>query len=82
MIVLASLCILVIIKWFSQNLISLHGDCRSLPTSGNVELDTRQVTSQFSSTMTGFLGEKNMNLVGKNLKVMQFVRSYFCTMKC
>ncbi|KAL0375286.1 UNVERIFIED_CONTAM: hypothetical protein Sradi_3444300 [Sesamum radiatum] len=36
----------------------------SLPTSGNVELDTRQVTSQFSSTMTGFLGEKNMNLVG------------------
>ncbi|KAK4396166.1 hypothetical protein Sango_1453200 [Sesamum angolense] len=36
----------------------------SLPTSGNVELDTRHITSQFSSTMTGFLGEKNMNLVG------------------
>ncbi|KAK4418989.1 hypothetical protein Salat_2311700 [Sesamum alatum] len=36
----------------------------SLPTSGNVELDTTQVTSQFSSTMAGFLGEKNMNLVG------------------
>ncbi|KAI3474802.1 hypothetical protein Pfo_030061 [Paulownia fortunei] len=36
----------------------------SPPTSGNVEIGARQVTSEFSSTMTGFLGEKDMNLVG------------------
>lgn len=35
---------------------------------GNVEMSGSQVRSEYSSTMTGFLGEKDMNLVGKNLE--------------
>ncbi|KAH6829587.1 hypothetical protein C2S53_012500 [Perilla frutescens var. hirtella] len=36
----------------------------SPPISGNVEMGTTQITSEFSSSMTGLIGENDMNLVG------------------
>lgn len=65
---------------FLNNLISVHGHFRSPPATGNVEMGARQVTSEFSSTMAGFLAEKDMNLMGKNLMIVRF--GYVSPVKC
>lgn len=42
---------------------------RSPLTSGNIEIGTTQITSEYSSTMAGLIGDTNMNLVGMKLNI-------------
>ncbi|KAL1549208.1 hypothetical protein AAHA92_17340 [Salvia divinorum] len=48
-----------------QEFASSPDSCSGSPlTSGNIEIGTTQITSEYSSTMAGLKGDTNMNLVG------------------
>ncbi|XP_042053275.1 uncharacterized protein LOC121798360 isoform X3 [Salvia splendens] len=48
-----------------QELVSSPDTCSGSPlTSGNIEMGTTQITSEYSSTMAGLIGDTNMNLAG------------------
>ncbi|KAK6120301.1 hypothetical protein DH2020_045992 [Rehmannia glutinosa] len=57
----------------SNQVLDSSPECHSWspPTSGNGEMGASKVTSEFSSTMAGFLADNDINL-GKNLKYVQF----------
>lgn len=51
---------------FPNILIYIH--FRSPLTSGNVEMGTTQITSEYSSAMAGVIGDKDINLAGKKME--------------